>query len=114
MKPDKLFIIQADFTDKGDVYYCPGCAEMLGILELYPRIKPHVEVHVVDFPKPRKAVVDLIGVEHQSCPVLVLGAMPEIDIPGVTIRESNGHAFINDTREIGLYLSRIHGIGKPH
>lgn len=114
MNPDQLFVLKADFIDQADVYFCPGCAEVLGVLEYYPKLKSHIQVHHVDYPRPRPAIVSLLGEEFQSCPVLVLGTVPEGEIPGVRIQHSNGHAFIDDPREIGWYLSHVYGTGRPH
>lgn len=114
MKPDQLFILKADFLDHGEPWFCPGCAEVLGVLEYYPRLKTGIQIHQVDYPRPRPAIASLLGEEFQSCPVLVLGAEPAETVPGVRIQHSNGHAFVNEPRGICLYLSHVHGIGKPH
>lgn len=114
MKPDQLFVLKADFIDQGDLYFCPGCAEVLGVLEYYPNLKLHIQVHHVDYPRPRPAIVSLLGEEFQSCPVLVLGSLPDRDIPGVTVRHAKGRAFVDDPRGIAVYLSHVYCIGKPH
>lgn len=114
MNPDQLFVLKADFIDQGDLYFCPGCAEVLGVLEYYPKLKQNIQVHHVDYPRPRPAIVSLLGEEFQSCPVLVLGSVPTETVPGVRIQHANGHAFINEASEIGLYLSHVYGTGRPH
>lgn len=114
MTPDQLFVLKADFIDHGEAWFCPGCAEVLGVLEYYPELKESLRVYQVDYSRPRPDLVSLLGEEHQSCPVLVLGALPPEDIPGVTIRQANGHAFVDDPRGISTYFAHMHGIGKPH
>ncbi len=114
MKPDQLFILKADFLDQGEAWFCPGCAEVLGMLEYYPALKAGIRIQQVDYPRPRPDIVPLLGEEFQSCPVLVLGSVPSEPVPGVRIQHANGHAFINEPREIGLYLAHVHGTGKPH
>ena len=73
MKPDQLYLIRRDFQDQGKTYYCPGCAEMIGLLEYYPELKKGIEIHEVDFARPRPMLVSLLGEANQGCPVLVLG-----------------------------------------
>lgn len=114
MNPDQLFILKADFIDQGDFYFCPGCAEVLGVLAYYPNLKSRIQIHEVDYPRPRPEVVALLGEEFQSCPVLVLGNVPEGEVPNVQVKQANGHAFVDDPREITAYLSHVYGIGKPH
>lgn len=114
MNTDTLYLIRADFHHDGSgPYYCPGCVEMLGLLALYPQLEDHVQIQHVDFQRPRPALVDLIGEENQGCPVLIL-ATPPTDLPAhLKVQHAQGHAFVEGTREIGLYLAHIHGIGMP-
>lgn len=114
MTQDTLYLIRPDFPDNGKTYYCPGCAEMLGLLEFYPALKQRLEIRWVDFARPRPELVTLLGEENQSCPVLVLASGPP-DLPAhLKVQHANGHAFVADAREIGEYLAHVHGIGWPH
>jgi hypothetical protein len=98
----KLFLLKADFQDlnraDGKNYYCPDCAILEGLLSHYPRLRAELEVNYVDFVRPRKLLVDLIGEANQSCPVLVL---------------ENG-SFINDPDEIRKHLTETFHIGHSH
>ena len=98
----KLFLLKADFKDasKGDdkKYFCPNCAVLEGLLSYYPRLTNELEVHYVSFARPRAALVNLIGEENQSCPVLIF---------------ENG-SFINETEAIIQHLSDYHQVGLPH
>jgi hypothetical protein len=98
----KLFLIKADFQDlkRGDGrnYFCPDCVLIEGLLSFYPKLRNELEVNYVDFNRPRKVLVDLLGEANQSCPVLVL---------------ENG-SFINDKEEIIRHLTDIHQIGHSH
>ena len=114
MKKDLLFLLSHDFEDRGETYYCPGCVELVGLLETYPKLKETVEIRYVDFPRPRPEVVDLLGEENQSCPVLVLAERPSGAPARVTVGEANGQAFVEGAREIGEYWAHVHGIGRPH
>jgi hypothetical protein len=98
----KLFLLKADFQDKnradGKNYFCPGCSPIEGLLSYYPRLRTELEVEYVDFTRPRKVLVDLLGEENQSCPVLVL---------------ENG-SFINEPDKIVSHLTEFHKIGFSH
>lgn len=98
----KLFLLKADFKDEnrgdGIKYFCPDCTMIEGLLSYYPRLTNELEVHYVNFARPRAVLVDLLGEANQSCPVLVL---------------DNG-TFINQTDEIIRHLAENHQIAKPH
>lgn len=98
----KLFLLKADFKDLNRAdnknYYCPDCAIIEGLLSYYPRLRAELEVNYLDFARPRKPLVDLIGDANQSCPVLVL---------------ENG-SFINDPDEIRRHLTESFRIGHSH
>lgn len=98
----KLFLLKADFEDAGrgdgKRYFCPDCVMIGGLLSYYPRLTSELEVKYVDFARPRPVLVDLLGEENQSCPVLVL----------------EDGTFINDTNEIIRHLTEFHNIGHCH
>lgn len=114
MNQDQLFLLKPDFSDQGQTYYCPYCAEVLGLREFYPALKASSEIPWVDFARPRPELVALLGEDHQSCPVLVLHAKPANLPASVPVQYANGHAFVEGAREIGQYLAHAQGIGLPH
>ena len=87
---------------------------MAGLLEFYPVLKQRLNVRFVDFPRPRPELVDLLGEENQSCPVLVLKSVPPGLPATVPVQHANGHAFVAGAGEIAGYLAHVHGIGIPH
>ncbi len=99
---EKLFLLKADFEDKnradGKLYFCPECSPIEGLLSYYPKLRNELEIHYLDFSRPRPILVELLGEENQSCPVLVL---------------DNG-SFINDMNEITHYLTENYQIGHKH
>jgi hypothetical protein len=114
MKTDRLYLLKPQFMDQGKgPYFCPGCAQMLGLLEFYPPLKQKLEVRYLDFQRPRPELVDLVGEENQSCPVLVLKNAPG-QSPAIPIRQAKGHWFVEGADEIARYLAHVHGIGIPH
>jgi hypothetical protein len=98
----KLFLLKADFKDlsRGDDkrYFCPDCVMIEGLLSYYPRLNDELEVKYVNFARPRQVLIDLIGEENQSCPVLVL----------------EDGTFIHDTAAIIAHLTEKHQIGHAH
>lgn len=98
----KLFLLKADFKDlnRGDDkrYFCPDCVMIEGLLSYYPRLTSELEVKYVNFARPRQVLIDLIGEENQSCPVLVL----------------EDGTFINETAGIIKHLTDYHNVGHAH
>jgi len=98
----KLFLLKADFQDAnradGKKYFCPECSPIEGLLSYYPRLRNDLEVQYLDFARPRKVLVDLIGEANQDCPVLVL----------------EDGTFINEPNEIIRHLTEKHQIGYSH
>ena len=111
----KLFLLKPSFADPkvGDgEYFCPHSATVEGLLAYYPHLRERIDIRYVDFQRPRHAVIDEIGEEHQACPVLVLpdGWPPS----GTDARHSNGRAFHVGASEIATFLASWAGTGMPH
>lgn len=98
----KLFLLKPDFRDlnrtDGKLYFCPDCAIIEGLLSYYPRLRNELEVHYLDFARPRKVLVELLGEANQSCPVLVL----------------DDGSFLNEPNEIIQHLTENHQVGHSH
>lgn len=116
---DKLFLLPSNFEDKsegnnGAKFFCSDCAMVLGFLSYFPEVKKQVAIEEVPFERPRKAVVNVLGEEHQSCPVLVLDDA-ELDLfPGIIIHQEGNKHFINDPKHITHYLADKHKVSLPH
>ena len=112
---DILFLLKHDFRDgPGQPYYCPECALINGVLHYYPRLRHHVEVRYVDFPRPRPEVVALVGEANQGCPVLVLGDGAPAVVEGVRIQTHGARRFVSGAEEIGNYFAAVYQTGRPH
>ena len=117
MSRDQLFLLKPDFQEGGNgPYYCPSCATLEGVLAFYPRLRGLLDVTYVEFPRPRTAVIALIGAENQGLPVLVIGTEPAAGaaLAGLDVREAQGVRFLQSPGDVGKYLSRRYGIGEPH
>ena len=109
-----LFVLKPGFYD-GDEgpFYCPHSAAIEGILKYLPEIEEKVDVRRIDFQRPRKEVIDLIGEENQGSPVLVLDTDSEV-LPEAQVYAKTGRAFMHGITEIGNFLSRTLGVMRPH
>jgi hypothetical protein len=121
MTKDQLFLLKPDFRDgEQGPCYCPACATLEGVLGFYPRLRDVLSVQYVDFPRPRAAVIALLGAGNQGLPVLVIaensatGAGTDKALEGLDVKTSEGRRFLQSPSDIGRYLARRHGIGEPH
>jgi hypothetical protein len=115
----KLFLLKPDFKDsksdnEGKLYFCPQCAMIAGIIKYYPQLETMLEIIYVDFTRPRKAIIELIGEDNQSCPVLVIENNQEENVDLSYFNSYGDILFINSTDSILKYLSAKFGIGNPH
>jgi len=115
MARDILFLLKEDFPDgEGLPYFCPDCAIITGVLSYFPKLRHSLDVKYVDFPNPRKEIVELVGPTNQGCPVLVMYKAPPMDAIGFLNGQHNGRYFISGAKAIALYWSYIHQISRPH
>jgi hypothetical protein len=116
---DKLFLLKPDFKDnkidnEGKSYFCPQCALIAGIIKYYPHLETMLEINYVDFKRPRPVIIDLIGEDNQSCPVLVIENHQEDNVDLSYFNSYGNKLFINSTDLIAKYFSEKYGIGIPH
>jgi hypothetical protein len=107
---DKLFLMTPGFTNAGlGPYYCGDSVPVEGLLGFFPELRDRVDVTYIGFPRPRQAIVDLIGEEHQSVPVLVLADDAQ-NVSGVETKSADGRRYIDDEKQIRHYLSARHDL----
>lgn len=112
---DILFLLKEKFEDgPGPAFFCPDCAEISGVLGYFPSLRHHLDIHYVDFARPRREIVRLLGEDHQNCPVLLLAAMPGLDAIEMLSGQANGRCFISGPRQIATYWAHVFGIPRPH
>lgn len=111
---DILFLLPADLASEDGPWYCRECAEVRGVLAYYPQLAERLDIREVAHPRPRAAIVALIGEAHQNAPTLVIGNAARAVPAHVPVKEANGRRFVDDARAIGLYLAAAYGIGAPH
>ncbi|MDW7674924.1 MAG: DUF3088 domain-containing protein [Bacillota bacterium] len=112
---DQLYLLKPGFfnQEKGP-FFCPGCAYVEGMLSFYPELRDKIEVHYLDFPRPRQVLVALIGADNQGAPKLVLGDSAEATPEDIVVHTYNDKKFIADPREICKFLAAKFGVGTPH
>ncbi len=110
---DTLFVLRPGFLDDGQRWFCPFAAQVEGLLAFYPEVRDTLEIVEIDFAKPRQAVVEVLGEDHQATPVLVLHPDSRTDVE-VKIDEANGHKFVEKTLDIMKYLAVTRGVPLPH
>lgn len=114
MNRDTLFLLRPGFEDPaypGRRFYCWHCALMEGVLASFPDLAGRLDVERIAWPRPRQAVIDLVGLENQSLPLLVLAdgtASPH------QTGSHAGRGFIADNAQILAALAERHGFPDPH
>lgn len=111
---DQLYLLRPGFMNAGiGPLYCSDSAPVEGVLSFFPNLRKLIDVHYIEFPRPRSVLVEALGDEHQSVPVLILA-------PGHTVRKdmpeaksARGHSFFNDEKSIRQYLSLQYGLPTP-
>ena len=109
MARDRLFLLAPGFEKDGIPSFCGPCAMVEGFLGYFPQVRETLEIVYYPFPRPRAAIVDLVGEANQSMPVLVL-AGPS-DHPDV--QQVNGNWFVIDPKPICRFLAERLGLPVP-
>jgi Protein of unknown function (DUF3088) len=114
MLRDRLFLLKPDFTDPvypGERFYCWHCALLEGVLVSFPALTSKIDVERIAWPRPRQALIDLVGADNQSVPLLVLAAEAPDELATGRFRDLR---FVDNKDAILAVLSRRHGIPRPH
>jgi len=115
---DRLFLLNPGFKDarfepQNQLYYCPFNAMMEGILTYYPDLKQKIEIYHVDFSRPRKMIIEILGEENQGLPLLIIGRR-DVDLSSIKTVNYQGNIFIRGTDDITKYLALAYQIPLPH
>jgi hypothetical protein len=108
-----LFQLNPWFEESGGPFYCPDCACVEGFFHYSPGVREKIDIRRIDFRRPRREVIDLLGEENQGCPVLVLDPGAG-EPPGARRSLSTGRVFIDDPRAICDFLGSGFGSVRPH
>ncbi|MBY5763088.1 DUF3088 domain-containing protein [Rhizobium leguminosarum] len=114
MNRDRLFILRPGFEDPaypGQRFYCWHCALMEGVLASFPDLAQGLDIERIAWPRPRLPVIELVGEENQSLPLLLLAnGATSVHQTGVY----RGRAFISEKDNILAALTERHGFPNPH
>jgi hypothetical protein len=103
---DELYLLRPGFYNVGvGPLYCGDSLPVEGLLSFFPQLRTLLDVHYLEFQRPRKALVETLGQEHQGIPVLILAAGRRLADEDLTPKEANGKRFFADERTIRRYLS---------
>jgi Protein of unknown function (DUF3088) len=107
---DKLFLLKPGYlnVDVGPLY-CSDSVPVEGMLSFFPELRNLLEVQYLGFPRPRTALVALLGEERQSLPVLVIDRDRKLKAGAPEPDTSAATRFLNDERKIRQYLSAQYG-----
>jgi hypothetical protein len=109
---DRLYLLSPGFQDParpGRFFVCPHCNAIEGLLGSFPGLATQIEVHRLRFEKPRAALVELLGDQHQSLPVLVFDDNKPVPDD---VEVANGRRFIASPQRILDHLAERYGF--PH
>jgi DUF3088 family protein len=108
---DQLFLLRPGFIKEGQgPFYCADSVSVEGVLSFFPKLRQLLEVHYIEFERPRAALVALLGPQNQSAPVLVLGGDSPVETAAARVHAHGEHRFINDAADIRRYLSSRYGL----
>lgn len=115
---DRLFLLNPNFIDsrlqpQGQVYFCPFNAMLEGVLKYYPTLHQYLNITYIDFQRPRKTIVQILGEENQSMPLLII-ENSEVDLAAVNSKEFNSHVFVVGPENILKYLAKAYDVPLPH
>jgi len=103
---DQLYLLRPGFMNAGiGPLYCGDSLPVEGLLSFFPQLRSLLDVHYLEFPRPRAALVDLLGEENQGVPVLILADDREIADPDLQPKAVKGRRFYADEKSIRRYLS---------
>ena len=105
MFKDQLYLMKPGFMNAGlGPFYCGDSVSIEGLLGFFPELRDQLDITYIDFRRPRQAVVDAIGENNQSIPVLILSD-DSPNLPEIETRSANGRRFICTEKSIREYMS---------
>lgn len=113
MAKHTLYLLPMGFDKEGQRRFCPDCAMMEGYLARYPQLRDLLDIVRVDYARPRSALVERLGEEHQNAPTLILAQASPDAGPHGEIQSANGLSFLSDARPITRWLAARYDLAAP-
>ena len=110
---DQLYLLRPGFmnADTGPLY-CSDSAPVEGVLSFFPQLRQLVDIHYLEFSRPREPLVNALGDQYQALPVLILAADRKIRDKELEPSYANGKWFFADESSIRHYLSTQYDLPK--
>ncbi|HEY8272760.1 MAG TPA: DUF3088 domain-containing protein [Pseudobdellovibrionaceae bacterium] len=111
---DTIFLIEPNFEDPkypGRRFYCWHCALIEGLLSSFPQFTKNLDVIRIAWPRPRDAIISLVGEQNQTLPLMILTNDCELKLQTDFF---DGIYFISDKNKILAALSERHGFPEQH
>jgi hypothetical protein len=103
---DQLYLLRPGFMNAGmGPLYCSDSAPVEGVLSFFPQLRDLIEVHYLEFPRPRTPLVKALGEQNQSLPVLIIAKDQRLKDPELEPSHANGVQFFAQEKQIRQYLS---------
>jgi len=111
---DRLYLLDPSFADPAypdRTFYCRDCITIDGLLARFPDKATMLDIIRIPYPRPRDAVIAVVGEAHQNLPLLVLA--PNAD-PALADGRHDGTYFVSDLKGLLHALHVRHGLPEAH
>lgn len=103
---DQLYLLRPSFMNAGmGPLYCSDSAPVEGMLSFFPELRDLIDVHYLEFQRPRVPLVKALGEQNQSLPVLIIAKDRKLKDSELEPNHANGMAFFAQEKKIRQYLS---------
>jgi Protein of unknown function (DUF3088) len=107
---DRLYLLRPGFMNAGiGPLYCNDSAPVEGMLGFFPKLRELLDVQYVEFARPRVPLIEALGSEHQSLPVLIVAAGRKLKAGTPKPETARGRLFFANERAVRDYLSVQYG-----
>lgn len=111
---DRLYLLDPSFADPAypdRTFYCRDCITIDGLLARFPDKATMLDIIRIPYPRPRDAVIAVVGEAHQNLPLLVLA--PGAD-PALADSRHDDTCFVSDFKGLLHALHVRHGFPEAH
>ena len=103
---DQLYLLRPGFVNAGmGPLYCSDSAPVEGVLSFFPQLRDILDIHYLEFPRPRQALIQALGEANQSLPVLIIAPNRQLKDQELEPNSAKGRLFFTDEKSIRHYLS---------
>ncbi|MDB6086236.1 MAG: hypothetical protein JWN43_4117 [Gammaproteobacteria bacterium] len=103
---DQLYLLRPGFMNAGmGPLYCSDSAPVEGVLSFFPQLRDLLDIHYLEFPRPRTPLVRALGEQNQSLPVLILAPNRKLKNQELEPSHVKDQWFFTDQSSIRHYLS---------